>query len=89
MLPPVAAFEQHFLKIIGKARKSTHRMVFEKIDDLLNRSKGIYSPSKTVYQSQGKLASTYMGKRESVLSYTTRIREIRDQIYDPNRIKNE
>ena len=93
MLPPIPAVEQNLVKmirskIIGEARKCIYGMTFEKVDDLINRLKKIYSPSKTVYQLQGELGSTYMWERESVLSYATRIKEIADQIYDAHRINN-
>ena len=75
-------------KIIGEARKSIYGITFEKVDELINRLKKIYFLSKTIYQLQGKLGSTYKWERESVLSYSIRIKEIADQIYDAHRINN-
>ena len=94
MLPPIPAVEQNLVKmirskIIGEARKCIYGMTFEKVDELINRLEKMYSPSKTVYQLQGELGSTYMWERESVLSYATRIKEIADQIYDAHRINND
>ena len=55
-------------KIIGEAKECIYGMTFEKVDELINRLRKINSRSKTVYQLQGELGSTYMWERESVLS---------------------
>ena len=94
MLPPIPAVKQNLVKmitskIIGEARKIIYGMTFEKVDELTNRLKKMYSPSNTVYQLQGGLGSTYFWERESVLSYATRIKEIADQINDAHTISNE
>ena len=41
-----------------------------------------------MYQLQGELGNTYMWKKENVLSYAAKIKEIADRIEDAHRLNN-
>ena len=73
-IPPLLTPEQNLVKMTGskiiiEARKNIYGMTFEKVDELANRLKKIYSPTKTVHQLQGELGSKYMWERK-VLYHT-------------------
>lgn len=94
MLPEDDTIEQNLVKLIrskitGEARKIILRNNYITLDELIDRIKQVYSPSKSVYQLQGELGALYMWENESVVSYAARIVEAMDRITDAHRLNNQ
>ena len=92
MLPTPAAQENLARLLRGQlsveARKCIFGSTYATIEELIEKLKRIYAPEKSVYQLQGELCNIFMWKRENVLSYAARIKEIADRIEDAHRLNN-
>ena len=75
-------------KLSGEARKSIFGSNYNNIGELIEKHKRVYAPAKSVYQLQAELVNTYMWKKENVLSYAARDKEIVDRIEDTHRLNN-